>query len=108
MAPAVEYSARVDNHAGGVDFTSHHSFGLNFHPALCKDHPVKSSGDDHAISLDLSFDFGRVTENDGLLGDDVAFDVAIDAESPSDLQSALKGYTLIDEASPFLAAAAVL
>ena len=100
MAAAVKNSAWIDHHAGGVDFAGYDTFGLNFDAALGENHAVETAGDDYAVAFDLSFHFCALSENDRLFGDDVAFDVAVDAKRARKLQRALKRHALIDEAGP--------
>jgi len=103
MASAVEDSARVDYHTWRMYFARNDAFGLNLDAPLGKNHAIKPPGNHHAISFDLSFDFGTVTQNDGLLRNDISFDVSVDAESPGDLQRPFERYTLIYESGPLFA-----
>jgi hypothetical protein len=100
MTAAVENSAWVDDHTGRVHFTGDDTFGLDFYAALREDHAVKSAGDHHVIPFDLAFDFGAFAENDGLFRNNVALDVAVDAERAFDLQRPFHGDALIDESCP--------
>ena len=90
---------------GRMHFAGNHTLRFDLDAALGKYHAIKSTGDDHAIAFDLSFDAGAFTKNDGLLGDDVALDVSIDAEGSLQLKRALEGHTLVNETCPLLAAA---
>src|SRR6202043_1364103 len=72
---------------------------------LCKNHTVEAAGDHHAVSFDLSLDLGAFPENHGLFGNDIALDVAVDAERSSDRQGALERHALIDKSSPLFAVA---
>src|SRR5260370_209104 len=87
-----------------MHFSSDDALWLNLDAPFCENDPVEPPGDDHAIALDLAFNLCAFTEHDGLLGNDVAFDVSVNAERPCDLQRALEGDTLIDEAHPLFPA----
>lgn len=100
MAATVENSAGVDDHTGRVDFTGDDALGLDFYAALCEDHAVKTAGDYDVIAFDLAFDFGTFAEYDGLFRNNVALDVAVDAERAFDLQRPFHGDALIDESCP--------
>ncbi len=100
MAAAIENPSWVDHHAGRMNFARDDAFGLNFHAAFGEDHAVKAAGNDHLVSFNLSFDFGAFAENYRLFRNDVAFDVAVDAECAFDLQRPFHGDALIDEACP--------
>jgi len=84
-----------------MDLSGDNAFNLNFDPAFRENHTIKPAGDHHAISFDLTFDSGAFAENHCLLGNNVALDVAVNAERPRQLQRSLKAHTLIDESSPF-------
>jgi hypothetical protein len=100
VAAAVENSAGIDDHAGRVDFTRDDTLCLNFYAALGEDHAVKPAGDYNVIPFDLAFDFGAFAENYSLFRDNVALDVAVDAERAFDLQRPFHGDALIDESCP--------
>lgn len=85
MATSIEDSARINHHARRMNLARDYAFGLNFHAPLRKNNSIKSAGDDHMIPFDLPFDLSAFTEDYGLLGNDIAFDVAIDTESALDL-----------------------
>jgi hypothetical protein len=89
VATAIKDSTRIDNHAGRMHFSGYYTLGLNLYAALRKNHAVESAGDYDPVSFDLSFDSRALAENDGLLGDDVALDVPIDAEGALELKRAL-------------------
>ena len=105
MAAAVEYSAGINDHARRVNLSRYHTFYLDLHAAFCENHAVKSARDHHAIAFDLSFDFGAFSKNHRLLGDDVAFHVAINAERAGDRQRAFQRHALIDESCPLFTCA---
>ena len=100
MAAPVENSAGINHHAWRVHFAGYHAPRLNLYPALRKYHSVKSAGDYHAIALDLSLDFGALSEYDGLLGDDISLDVAVNAKSSLKLEGAFERHSLVDETCP--------
>src|ERR1700737_492662 len=75
---------------------------LDFHSALREYHTVKSSGDDHTIALNLAFHFGVLSQNYGLLRDNISLQVAINTKRSRDRQRALDRNALIDEPGPFL------
>ena len=100
VATAVKNSAWVDHHARGMDFARDNTFGLDFDAALGENHAVKAPGNYHSVSLDLAFNFGPFTEDHGLLRDDVALDVAVDAKRSLYLQRAFKSHALIYKSRP--------
>jgi len=100
VAAAVEDSAGIDDHARRVNLSGYHAFGFNFDPTLGEDNAVEAAGYYNAIPLDLAFDLGAFTQDYGLLGDDVAFDIAVDAERAGNRERAFEGYALIDKACP--------
>lgn len=103
MASTIKNSAGIDHHAGRVNLACDNALRLNLHPAFCEDHSVKAPRDDHTVSFNLTLDFGILSENHGLLGDDVSFNMPVDAERSCERQRAFERYTLVDETSPFLA-----
>jgi len=107
VAAAVENSTRVDDHAWRMHLSGYHAFGLDFHAALGKNHAIKSARDHHTIPFDLALNPRAFAKDDGLFGDDVAFDISIDAKRPLELECALKRYALVDKARPLFTAAAV-
>ncbi len=105
MAATVEDSPGVDDHAGRVNFSGDDALGLDFYAAFCEDHAVKSASDDYVIPFDLAFNFGALTEDHGLFGNNVAFNVAVDTERAFDLQRPFHGDALINESGPIFACA---
>src|SRR5229473_1030180 len=88
-----------------MHFASHHAFRFDLHAALGKNDAIKAAGDYHAVSFNLALDLRAFAENDSLLGNNIAFDIAVDAERSGDGQRALKGHTLIDKSGPMFAGA---
>src|SRR5437588_12734050 len=86
-----------------MHFAGHDAFGLNLDAALGKNYTIEAPGNHHAVSLDLSLDLCTLAKNHGLLGNDVAFHVAINSEGAADRERSFHGYTLIDEPRPFFA-----
>ena len=107
MASPVEDSARINDHARRVHFTSDHALGFNLHAASGKYHTVKSAGDDNAIAFNLSFDSSPFAQDNGLLGYDVSLDLAIDSKRPFELERALERHSSVDETGPLFAAAII-
>src|SRR5262249_9794750 len=107
VAAAVENSSRINHHARRVHLPGDHALGLNLDPALRENHAVEAARNHHAVPFDLPFDFCAVAENHGLLGNDVASDVAIDAERALDREGAFEGHALIDESCPLFTGCAV-
>lgn len=105
MAATVKNSAGVDDHAGRVDLTGDDSLGLNLDAAFGKDDAVKSAGDDNVIAFDLAFYLGAFAEDYRLLGNNIALNVAVNAERAFDLQRPFHGDALIDETCPVFACA---
>jgi len=97
VAAPVEDPAWINDHAGRMHFPGHYALGLNLDAAPGENHPIEAAGNDHAIAFDLSFHFGAVAKDHGLLRDDVTLHIAIDAERAGDRQRSFEGYTLIDE-----------
>jgi len=85
MAAAIEDSAGIDHHTGGMHFSSYDTLGFDLHTALCKDYAVKAPGNDNAIAFDLPFDLSALAQDHGLFGYDIALDVSIDAEGSLEL-----------------------
>jgi len=105
VAATIKNSAGVDDHAGRVDFTRNDAFGLDFYATFCEDDAVKTAGNNYVIAFDLAFYLGAFAENDGLLRNNVAFNVAIDAERAFDLQRPFHGDALINKSCPVFACA---
>ena len=105
MALTIEDSTRFDDQAWRVDFSRDDAFRLDFYPAFCKDHAVKAAGDHYVIPFDLAFHFSAFAEDYGLFGNDVALNVAVNAERAFDLQRPFHGDALIDETCPVFACA---
>jgi hypothetical protein len=100
VTASIEDSAGIDDHAGRVHFASHNTLCLNLDAAFGENDAVKAARDDHAIAFDLSLDFCAFAQDDRLFGDDVAFDVAVDAKRSGQLQGTFEGHALINEAGP--------
>src|SRR6266478_8416473 len=97
MAATVKDSARIDDHARGVNFAGHDALGFDLYTAFRENHAIEAAGDHHAIAFDLSFHLRAFAEDDRLLRDDVAFDVAVNAERSCNRERALERYALVDE-----------
>src|SRR5215831_7437316 len=97
VAASVENAAGVDYQTRRVNFAGDNAFGLDLHPPLGENHAVVAACDHNSISLDLAFDLGILPEDQGLLRNDITFDVTIDAERSSNLQCAFKRHTLVDK-----------
>src|SRR5262245_45290106 len=80
MAAAVENSSGINHHTRRMNFSCNHALGLNLHAALRKNHAVKAAGNHYAVAFNLSFDICAVAEHHGLLGNNVAFYDAVNAE----------------------------
>src|SRR5467141_4955857 len=105
MAATVKDATRIDDHTRGVNFAGHDALGFDLHTAFRENHAIEAAGDHHAIAFDLSFHLCAFAKDDRLFRDDVAFDVAVDAERSLNCQRALERYALVDEACPFFACA---
>ena len=57
VAAAIENSAGINNHAGGMDLAGHYALGLDFDATLRENHAVEAAGNDHVVAFDLSFHF---------------------------------------------------
>src|SRR5260370_42181729 len=88
-----------------MHFAGHDALCFDLHAALRKNDAVKAAGDYHAVSFNLALDLRAFAENDSLLGNNIALDIAVDAEGSGDGQRALKGHTLIDKSGPMFAVA---
>src|SRR5260370_34833493 len=88
-----------------MHFASHHTFRFDLHAALRKNDGVQAAGDSHADSFNLALDLRAFAENDSLLGNNIALDIAVDAEGSGEGQRALEGHTLIDKSGPMFAGA---
>src|SRR5215470_19822598 len=84
VAATVENSSGIDHHAWGMNFSGDYALGLDLDAALRENHAVESAGNHHAVSFDLSLDFCAVSEHHGLLGNNVALHVAVNAERARD------------------------
>src|SRR6266436_262946 len=82
MAATVKDATRIDDHTRGVNFAGH-----------------------DALAFDLSFHLRAFAEDDRLFRDDVAFDVAVNAERSSNRQGSFERYALVDESCPFFTCA---
>src|SRR5215471_1953161 len=100
VATPVENPAGINHHAGRVYFSSDDTFRLNLDAALGENHTIEAAGNHHAIPFDLPFDFSAVAENDGLLRNDVALHVAVNAERAADGERPFEGHALINKACP--------
>ena len=67
VAAAIKNSARIYDHAWGMDLAGDYAFGLNLHASLGKNDAVKAASDDHVIPFNLSFDLGALSEDYRLL-----------------------------------------
>lgn len=85
MAAAIEDSAGIDHHTGGMHFSGHYALSLYLYSPFCKNDAVKASGNHDAIAFDLPFDFSALAQDHGLFGYDIALDVSIDAEGSLEL-----------------------
>lgn len=108
MAAAVENPAWIDHHARGMHFTRNHALGFDLNAALGEDHAVEAPSNHHAIAFDLAFNPRAFAQHDGLLRNDVALHVPIDAERTLELERALESHSLVNEASPLFMVASVL
>src|SRR5258708_29334852 len=88
-----------------MNFTGDHTFGFELHASLRKNHSIKTAGDRYAIALDLTFHFCAFAEDYGLLRDDVALHVSVNAERALDCQRAFERYALANESGPLFASA---
>lgn len=101
MAAAVENSAGFDNQARRMDFAGDDALGLNFNAALGENHSIEAAGDDYLIAFDLAFHFGTFAENEGLIAEDIAFDLSFDAQRARKFERAFKADGPIEESRPF-------
>jgi hypothetical protein len=101
VAAAVENSAGFDNQAWRMDFAGDDAFGLNFDAAFGENYSVEAAGDNYLIAFDLAFHFGTFAEDEGLIAEDVAFDLSFDAQRARKFQGAFKAHGPIEEAGPF-------
>src|SRR5262245_26503024 len=92
VAAAVENSSGINHHARRVHFSGDHALGLNLNAALRENHAVEATGNHYAVSFDLSFDLCAVAEHHGLLGNNVAFHVAVNTECALDRKRAFEGH----------------
>src|SRR6266849_7777828 len=88
-----------------MHFAGHDALCSDLHAALRKNDAVKAAGDYHAVSFNLALDLRAFAENDSLLGNNIALDIAVDAEGSGEGQRALEGHTLIDKSGPMFAGA---
>lgn len=107
MAAPVENASGVNHHARRMHFTRHYTLGFDLHPAFSENYAVEPPGDHHTIPLDLAFDLRTFAQNYGLLGNDVALDVAVNSEGSRNGQRAFERDALIDETCPFFACSAL-
>src|SRR5271165_5243661 len=63
VATAVEYTARINYHAGGMNFAGYDAFGLNFDAAFRENDSIEAAGYDDPIAFDLAFDFRALAED---------------------------------------------
>src|SRR5271154_1748884 len=102
MASTVEYSARVNHHAGRMNLASDHTFCLNLHATLGKNHAIETTRNYHVVPFDLSFNLRAFAKNNRLLGDDITLHVSVNTEGALNLQRAFNCDALIDEACPLV------
>ena len=107
MAAPVEDAAWIYYHTGRVNFARNDAFGFYLNAPLGKDHTIEAAGNNYAIALDLTLDFGTLAQDDRLFRDDVSFYVAVNAERTFDGKRSLKGHALVDETCPLFAASAL-
>src|SRR6266436_9690537 len=105
MAATVKDATRIDDHTRGVNFAGHDALGFDLHTAFRENHAIEAAGDHYAVAFDLSFHLCAFAEDDGLVRDDVAFDVAVNAERSCNRQRALESYAPVNESCPFFACA---
>jgi hypothetical protein len=100
VAATVEDSSGIDHHAGRMNLAGDYALRFDLDASFGKDHTVKAARDHDAITFDLALDFGALSEDHRLIGDDVSLDVPIDAERPFDGQRSFERYALVDESCP--------
>jgi hypothetical protein len=105
VATPVENSTGIDHHARRVNFSRDHALRFDLYAALRENHAVKAPGNHHAIAFDLSLDLSAFSQNNRLLGDDVALHISINAKRSLELECAFQRYALIDKSGPLFAAA---
>src|SRR5208337_436023 len=105
MASSIENSPRIDDHAGRMHFSRHHSLRLNLDAASCKYHPIEVPRDHHAVSFDLSFNLCVLTQNHGLFRDYISLNMTVNTKRSCERQRAFQRHALIDESCPLFAAA---
>src|SRR5882724_3124519 len=88
-----------------MDLAGHDTLWLNFNAALGEDDSVVSARNHDAVPFNLPFDFGVFAEDQGLLGDDVALHVSVNAEGARHGQRAFHRDALINKSCPLFPAA---
>ena len=106
MAATVEDAPRIDDHTGRVHLAGNYTLGFDLDSAFGENNAIKAAGNYHAVPLNLALDLRSFSQDHGLLRNDIALDVAVDAERTGDGQSSFKRHTLIDKSSPLFAGAA--
>ena len=89
MAAPVKDTTRFNQEAGRVNLAGDHTLGLNLDPTLCKDHPVKSSGNNHLIPFNLALDVSLLAQQEPGAGNDIPLDLGVELERARELESAL-------------------
>jgi hypothetical protein len=87
-----------------MNFARDNSLGLDFDAASCKDDAIETSRNHNAIPFNLSFDFCILSKDHRLFGDDVPFNVSVDAKRSCERERAFKRNALIDKPGPFFTA----
>src|ERR1700738_3052642 len=91
-----------------MDFAGDYAFGLNLDAAFGENHAIEPPGNHHAVPFNLALHFGAFAKDDRLLGDDVPFYIAVNAERTCDGERPLERHALVDETCPLFAACALL
>src|SRR3970040_222646 len=90
VASPLEDPTWLNDQAWGVQLTVYDALGQNFDPRFRSNRPVEPTRDRYLIRLNLPFHLSLLAQHQRLLTTDGAFNIAIDAERPGQIQSAFQ------------------
>ena len=90
LALAVEQDALLDEERGGVDVAAHPARGVNLHAPLGHDVAAHGALNHDGADRYLGVDFRALTDDEHVLGEDLAGQLAVHADGPFEGQLALE------------------
>src|SRR5216683_1227603 len=98
LAIALEERALLDHEARRDERGFHLGPGEQLDPLAPLDAPADRPADGHDAALDLRVHFARLSDDERVLGDDAALELAVDAEGVAEAQLAMELRSRVHEA----------